>query len=89
MAYVNPDTEGYNKWNSVRVEDFYVALKAVPNGTTDDKHASIVELLKKCAPLKLEDKRYVRAESPDYQTMLTTKLAGAAKTAVYAAIGKK
>lgn len=89
VAYVNPDTEGYNKWNSVRVEDFYVALKAVPNGTTDDKHASIVELLKKCAPLKLEDKRYVRAESPDYQTMLTTKLAGAAKTAVYAAIGKK
>jgi hypothetical protein len=89
VAYVNPDTQGFNKWNSVRVEDFYQALKAVPNGTGDEKAATVVELLNKCKPLKMEDQRYIRAESPDFETMLTTKLTGKAKTAVYDAIGKK
>ncbi len=89
VAYVNPDVEGYNKWNSVRVENFYQALKAVPNGTSDAADPTIVTLLERCKPLKLEDMRYIRAESPDFERMLTAKLAGAAKTAVYAKLGKK
>jgi hypothetical protein len=32
-VYRNPDTEGYNKFNSVRIDDLYLALRAVPANT--------------------------------------------------------
>lgn len=89
VAYFNPDTEGYNKWNSVRVEDFYMTLKTVPDATSDEASAPIVTLLEKGKALKMEDARYIRGESPSFEAMLIAKLAGAAKTAVYKQIGKK
>jgi hypothetical protein len=82
VAYINPDTEGFNKWNSVRVDNFYKALKDVPDNTDDISHEKMVVLLEKVAALAPEDCRYIRDESPDFKTLMAQKLKDSALTTI-------
>ncbi len=85
VAYRNPDAEGFNKWNSVRVDDFYKALKEIPDGTDvgnpsnfvtplpalETKVQGLVDVLGR---LNLDDAQYILNDSPDFTSLLGTKL---------------
>jgi hypothetical protein len=84
VDYVNPDVEGFNKWNSVRVDDFYNALMKIPDGTRNANAATVVALLKVCEQLRPEEKRYIHDESPDFQSLIKRKLTAGASFVVLA-----
>src|SRR5262249_44414621 len=55
VAYVNPDTEGYNKYNSMRVKALYEALNDVASGTNDERDDTVVAVLAVVAKLTPAD----------------------------------
>jgi hypothetical protein len=83
IAYVNPDTEGFNKYNSVRVDDFYLKLKAIPLGTSSRSNPAVKALIKTCftddaTKLNLRDATYILTESPDFTTKIAAHLSSRA-----------
>jgi hypothetical protein len=85
VAYRNPDAEGFNKWNSVRVDDFYTALKAIPDATDEGEPNNFVlpltatqtkvkMLMTVLDTLNREDAQYILNDSPDFTGLLATKL---------------
>jgi hypothetical protein len=80
-AYQNPDREGFNKYNSVRIDDLYLALREVPKGTSSATHPAVVAVLKAARNLDKSDVAYIRAgqgldedESREEATMLRAML---------------
>lgn len=87
VAYVNPDTEGFNKYNSVRVDDFYLKLKAIPLGTHSRSNPAVKALVKTCftddaTKLTLRDATYILNESPDFTAKIAAHLRSRALTKV-------
>ncbi len=87
VAYVNPDTEGFNKYNSVRVDDFYLKLKAIPLGTRRRSNPAVQALINTCftddtTKLNLRDATYILTESPDFTTKIAAHLRSKALTKV-------
>ena len=85
VAYVNPDSEGFNKWNSVRVDAAYKKIKLVSDGTSDKNDVKYKALATACfttvgTKLLREDAQYILTGSPDWTTLINTKLSGDAKT---------
>lgn len=87
VAYRNPDAEGFNKWNSVRVDDFYNSLKLVPDGTDIGDPSNLArpvlpnqqpvqDLIDVLGNLNEEDAQYILNDSPDFTGLLGTKLGG-------------
>lgn len=74
VDYVNPDTEGFNKYNSIRVDDFYKALNAVPKNTADENEKTVKTLTWKTAFLGKADAKYVLKESPDMRKKMREHL---------------
>jgi hypothetical protein len=56
--YQLPDEEGFNKLNSVRVNAFYEALRAL-QGVGDPKDQQLAPLLKAISTLREDDARYL------------------------------
>lgn len=83
VDYVNPDDEGFNKWDSIRVDDFYRALDAVPPGTSTDTGPPMSALLWKAGLLGKADARYVLEESPDMRKKMHAQLVDQAYVIVY------
>ncbi len=67
-AYRNPDTEGFNKYNSIRIDDLYLALREVPRDTHDATHQKVVALLTAARALNYSDAAYIRAGSAGTNT---------------------
>ncbi len=83
-AYWNPDTEGFNKYDSPRVDDLYLALDAVPAGTTDAAAAEVVSLLAVARKLDENDLRYLAdsTQSVMFSAKIDRHLDGAARAAL-------
>jgi len=64
-AYRNPDTEGFNKYNSARIDDLYLALRGVTPNTADATDPAVVEVLRAGRALNAFDVAYIRAGSED------------------------
>jgi len=62
-AYRNPDTEGFNKFSSPRIDDLYNRLHAVPAGTTNRAHQRVVDVLGVVDTLDADDIRYIRGQA--------------------------
>lgn len=78
VDYVNPDDEEFNKWDSIRVDDFYRALDAVPVGTSDSTTKEMKKLAWKTGYLGKKDARYILEESPDMRKKMKAHLVDAA-----------
>jgi hypothetical protein len=87
VAYWNPDTEGFNKYDSLRIDDLYNALEAVPLGTTSVKAFGMDELLK--ATRNLDDQDVAYLEDPQQAVMLRDKVDKHLKGAALAAFHKE
>lgn len=83
-AYWNPDTEGFNKYDSARVDNLYLALDQVPPGTTDAANAEVVDLIKVAKKLDESDLRYLvdRKQSVMFNAKIDRHLKGAARAAL-------
>jgi hypothetical protein len=83
-AYWNPDTEGFNKYDSARVDNLYLALDQVPPGTTDAANAQVVDLIKVAKKLDESDLRYLvdRTQSVMFNAKIDRHLDGAARAAL-------
>lgn len=98
VAYKNPDTEGFNKWDSVRVEHLYKVVQAVPDGTVAEtdpaklgKPPTANELAVKAVLTKIRGLRRYEAETilneaDDWKALVQRKFAAATRTAVEAAL---
>lgn len=85
LAYVNPDTEGFNKYDSVRIDDLYNALHAVPEGTTDVTLPTFKALLTAAGKLNLDDIDYLldAKQSVMLRAKIKKHLKGAARDAFF------
>jgi hypothetical protein len=83
VDYVNPDDEGFNKYDSIRVDDLYRALDAIPLGTATTNGKPMSTLAWKAAGLKKAEAHYVLEESPDMRKKLRAHLADAAYVHIY------
>jgi hypothetical protein len=83
VAYWNPDTEGFNKYDSTRVDDLYTAMDLVPDGTSDVNNPAFKAVLKVVGQLKTDDIDYLQdaTQSVMWQTKITRHLTGAALVA--------
>lgn len=83
-AYWNPDTEGFNKYDSARVDDLYRALDAVPVGTDDAANGDVVNVLAVARKLNENDMRYLvdRAQAVMFNAKIDRHLDGAARDAL-------
>jgi hypothetical protein len=84
--YADPDAEGFNKHNSVRIDDLYKALDAVGPVTTDPAAEGVADVLRAIDALDSTDARYLadRTESPMLWNKIEWHLAGDARRAVVA-----
>jgi hypothetical protein len=64
-AYKNPDVEGFNKYNSVRIDDLYLALRRVPPATHDVEDPAVAAVLAAARRLNPDDVAYIRAGNQD------------------------
>lgn len=85
-SYRNPDTEGFNKYDSARVDDVYNALHLVPAGTVDAKDPKVVALLKCVHALDKPDIDYLldATQAVMMNQKIHKHLAGAALAAMMA-----
>ena len=60
-AYRNPDTEGFNKYNSARIDDLYRALSKVPRSTQGVLRPDVRAVLRAARMLDSSDVAYIRA----------------------------
>jgi hypothetical protein len=60
--YRDPDTEGYNKLNSWRIDVLYDALDEVPKKTTAADNAKVVAVLDAARNLDVHDARYIMGD---------------------------
>jgi hypothetical protein len=86
--YANPDTEGFNKFHSIRIDDLYLALRAVHPQTQDAADPAVVALLTAAGKLDFHDVAYIRAsgiaeEAFMLRAMIADRLTGAALTAFW------
>jgi hypothetical protein len=81
--YQNPDTRGFNKYNSVRIDDLYDALGEVRSRTSDPRSPSVVAVMKAVDALDADDAAYVenRAESRMLRQKIERLLTGEALAA--------
>lgn len=95
LNYVNPDDEGFNKYNSVRVDTYYEALSAAPDGHNTRYRANrldaapnhVQDILSAIRKLKSEDADYILNEAPDYAKLLRSKYgSGTTRAAIRAQI---
>lgn len=84
VAYWNPDTEGFNKYDSMRVDDLYIALDKVPLGTRDAADPTVVALLKVADRLDAHDVDYLRdrKQAVMFRAKINKHLKGGAKKAL-------
>lgn len=61
--YANPDTEGYNKYNSVRISEIFDVLKRIPGGLSNMEDAGFQKLLAAIDNLDETDVNYL--SNPD------------------------
>jgi hypothetical protein len=75
VAYKNPDTEGYNKLDSVRIDALYTALSKV-KPTTDPANKKFQDVLKAVDDFRWSDTHYVQdaTQSVDLNTKITAAL---------------
>ncbi len=83
VDYVNPDDEGFNKYDSIRVDDFYTALDAIPVGTTSTDGKLMSSLSWKTGFLGKKDALYILEESPDMRKKMKRHLADEAYVHVF------
>ncbi len=83
VDYVNPDDEGFNKYDSIRVDDFYNALDAVPVGTSDSTSKLMYSLMWKTGFLQKNEAKYILEESPDMRKKMKTHLFDEAYVSVH------
>lgn len=75
VAYVNPDAEGFNKYDSVRVDELYKQLSLVPDGTRDYMDEQfLVHTMGAARKLKAEDAAYILGDAPDWTRLINRKL---------------
>lgn len=86
VDYANPDDEGFNKYDSIRVDDFYQALDAVPAGTSSSSVKPMYTLMWKTGFLGKPDARYILEESPDMRKKMKQQLIGEAYVTVHQAL---
>lgn len=86
VDYLNPDEEGFNKYDSVRVDDFYKALEAVPLGSADSDVKPIHILMWKIGGLGKKDARYVLEQSVDLRKKLKAHLIDEAYVSIFKAL---
>jgi hypothetical protein len=80
VAYVDPDVEGFNKFNSGAVRDLYTALKACADAERDymaDTAFAVQEVVRK---ISKEDAVYVLDGSPELTALIERKLTDLAYT---------
>jgi hypothetical protein len=73
VAYVDPDSEGFNKYNSPKVEEVYQAVKACADNERDINAATVKEVMKKIAALPREDAIAMSKENPDWRKLVEKK----------------
>ena len=88
VDYVNPDDEGFNKYDSIRVDDFYQALDAVPKGTSTTAGKQMSNLCWKTGFLGKKDALYVLEESPDMRKKLREHLVDQAYVHIMKLLGE-
>lgn len=89
VDYQDPDSEGFNKYNSLPVDAFYAALKKVPIGTQDANATEVKALRERLDGLSKEDAVYIQEESPDFSKMVTARLQKTALEEIQLAIAQK
>jgi hypothetical protein len=88
QGYRNPDAEGFNKINSIRIDDLYNALDTVPLGCVDATAGTVTAVIGALRRFDRVDRIYFRDD--DQAQMLRDKvfahLAGAARQRFSAAL---
>lgn len=75
LAYRDPDSEGFNKWDSIRIDELYNEIFALADNTSDYIDMAIVhEIPEKIRALTPAEARYVVQESPDWDRLIQRKL---------------
>lgn len=99
VNYKNPDSAGFNKYNSVRVDDFYNEVMQIPDGTdveTDPDNLNhpltaeaqaVQNAIAVLNKLDSDDAQYILNEADDWTTLLNTKLTGGASIAIRNMLG--
>ncbi len=84
-GYRNPDVEGFNKYDSLRIDDLYRALEAVPANTTDATVATVLQVYDAVDALDATDATYLndRAQSVMMRAKIERHLDGAARTTFF------
>jgi hypothetical protein len=77
-AYQDPDSEGFNRFNSVRVDNLYLALEATEVGAT----VIPPRVLSAIAALRADERKYVASDSALWKANLDRHFAGAARRGV-------
>jgi hypothetical protein len=75
IDYRDPDVEGVNKLNSVRVDDVYDKLRQIPYGTNAVDQQTLTALKQSIAALRPAEKAYLRNKAGD-QREFTRELTG-------------
>jgi hypothetical protein len=75
IDYRDPDVEGVNKLNSVRVDDVYDKLRQIPHGTNAVDQQKLTALKQSIAALRPAEKAYLRNKAGD-QREFTRELTG-------------
>ena len=90
FVYSNPDTEGFNKYSSVRIDDLYLALHAVRPGTSNPRDPAAKAVLWAAQLLSAADADYIvrndGRQAPMLNNLIDERLSGAALAAFLATI---
>lgn len=98
VAYKDPDSEGFNRDNSIRVDDFYRALHEIPADTETWDGESVDDPVTKLIaagfgvgahPLRKVDAVYILNESPAMLGKINTHLKGAAREEIMRLLTQK
>ncbi|UWE11616.1 hypothetical protein [Actinacidiphila bryophytorum] len=88
LSYVDPDERGFNRLNSIRIDDFYDALHQVPLNTTNENLAAVRDVKARARALKPQEAHVVTTAGP-MRNKIEEHLGGAALQEVTAILVKR
>ncbi len=90
FVYRNPDTEGFNKYSSARIDDLYLELHEVEPGTSNPRDPAVRAVLWAAQLLSAADADYIAGnggrQAPMLNNLINERLTGAALNAFRATI---